>query len=346
MAGDRQHILPRFLLKGFGSRIEGKEIYTYVYRKGEQPFETNIKNAAVGRNFYEIKGKISVDEDITKFEGEYAPLLDELRSIPEKKEISDPRIANLITHIVARTKYIRDSFRESSEFFFLKIYEYFLDFDNIKLAILTNPEFMRNYIDEKLNKSLTPQVEKDTLRLLIPLIFPAFLDTQKAEMRQIVLEHIKIMKRVAPKGTKEGHIKGLSQSLTPEPRVNSYRILHWFLIDSELPLILGDIGCLFEFTIGRRFRSIDFGEDKINNVFLPIANKKLLIGTSLSTIPHVDINLINGEIAKCTREFFISSKRSDELLSLIPLIGSKSELISKEELKQIANEIVKNIKLN
>lgn len=345
MAGYRQHILPRFLLKGFGSRTEGKEIYTYVYRKGGNPFETNIKNAAVGKNFYEIKGKLSVDEDITKFECEYSSFLDDLRSSGEKKEIFDPRIAKLITHIVTRTKHIRDSFRESSEFLFLKIYEYFLYFDNIKIAILSNPEFMRDFIDDKLKNSLAPKVEKDTLRQLIPLIFPAFLDTQKAEMKKIVLEHIKIIKRVGPKGTKEGHIKGLSQSLTPERRVDSYRILHWFLIDSELPLILGDIGCLFEFTRGRRFRSIDLGEDKINNVFLPIANNKLLIGTSLSTIPHININLINGEIAKCTREFFISSTRSDELLSLIPVISSKSELISKEELRQIAKEIVKKIKV-
>lgn len=344
MAGDRQHILPQFLLKGFASRIEGKEIYTYVYRKGEKPFETNIKNATVGRNFYEIKGELSVDGDITEFEGKYAPFLDEIRSSSQKNEIFDPRVANLITHIVTRTKHIRDSCRESLEFLFLKLSEYFLDFDNVKSAILNNPKFIMDFMEEKIDNYIAPQVEKDTLRQMIPLIYPAFLDTQKVEMREMVLEYIKIMKKVSPNAIKQGHIKGLSQNLIPERRIDAYLMLHWFLIDSKFPLILGDIGCMFEFFTGKIFRSIDFGEDEIRNVFLPISDKKLLLGTSRDTIPHIDINIINEEIAKCSREFLISSKWSNDILSLVPLIGSESAFISNEELEQTANEIIQDYK--
>lgn len=344
MAGDRQHILPQLLLKGFASRIKGKEIYTYVYRKGEKPFETNIKNTAVGRNFYEIKGGLCVDDDITKFEGEYAPLLDDLRKRPGQIEIFDPRVANLITHIVTRTKHIRDSFRESSEFLSDKIFEFFSNFDNFKALILSNPELIGNYVEEKLKDSPAPHAEKEMLRQLFPLIMPALLDTQKTEMSKFFRRFMEVVKIVTPKAIKEGHIKGLSQTLIPELRVETYRGLRWFLSDSGGPLILGDIGCLFEFMGGKRFRSIDLTDDDIKNIFLPISNGKVLMGTSLAAIPHMDLNVINEEIAKCSREFFISSKRSVDILSLVPFIGNESEIISKEELETIAKENIKNFK--
>jgi hypothetical protein len=41
MAGVRQHILPRFLLKGFASRLDALEVFTWVFRKGGNIFEAN-----------------------------------------------------------------------------------------------------------------------------------------------------------------------------------------------------------------------------------------------------------------------------------------------------------------
>ena len=125
MAGTIQHILPKFLLKGFASRIQKKEVLTWVYRKDKPPFETNIKNIGAERNFYGKEGKLSVDPEITDFEGKYAPLLDELRAIRKNQEIYDPRIANFITHLAIRTKHIREFFRESSEFIIERMSDFF-----------------------------------------------------------------------------------------------------------------------------------------------------------------------------------------------------------------------------
>jgi len=44
MAGIRQHILPRFLLKGFASKVVGQEVFTWVYREEGKFFESNIIN--------------------------------------------------------------------------------------------------------------------------------------------------------------------------------------------------------------------------------------------------------------------------------------------------------------
>ena len=65
----------------------------------------------------------------------------------------------------------------------------------------------------------------------------------------------------------------------------------------------------------------------------------MLIGTSLAGIQDIDIKLLNEEIAKHSREFFVSSKKSIELITLSTLIGSEIEIISREEMEQIVNEL-------
>ena len=68
MSGAKQHILPKFLLKGFANRIKGNSIYTLVHRKDGQIFESNIKNICAERYFYGKEPDSSADADITKNE--------------------------------------------------------------------------------------------------------------------------------------------------------------------------------------------------------------------------------------------------------------------------------------
>lgn len=342
MAGDRQHILPRFLLKGFASRIEGKEIYTNVYRKGEKPFETNIINVGVEKWFYRGEEKLTVDEDITDFEGEHASLLDELREHEGQVEISDPRIANLITHLVVRTKHIRDSFRESSEFLIEKIFEYLSDFENLKKVILNNPKIINKNIEDELKDFPLPSTYKEIFKIKLIDMYPSILDTQKVEMQQLCQSYFEMVRRVAPKAIREGHIKGLSGSLTPEKRLEDYNRLHYFVCRSDEPIILGDMGCIFD-TISkgkRQFKSIDLKDDKIINLFLPISDSHILIGSPHSGMPQINVKILKTKIAECSREFFICSQKSHDIAYLIPLLGSKTGIISKEEVQQIAEEII------
>jgi len=79
MAGIRHHILARFLLKGFASKVSGDQTFTWVYRKEGKVFESNIINVAVERYFYGKEGELSVDDEITEIEKTFAPLLSSLR---------------------------------------------------------------------------------------------------------------------------------------------------------------------------------------------------------------------------------------------------------------------------
>lgn len=337
MAGKRQHILPKFLLKGFASRIEGDKIFTWIYPRHQMPSEVNIKKVSVEKYFYGKKEEISVDDEITEFENKYAPLLEELRRVEKNYEISDLRIANLITHLATRTKHLRELFRGSSEFMIEKISDFLSNINNIKEVMLG--EYGKKEIQKKLKEDNIPRLIRRKSNKLIKDLTSAYLNNNEEEMlslNQIMIEHIK---NSLPKMVKEAHIRGLSKDLTPEPRVEDYRRLRWFVFCGTGPIILGDMGCLFEATGTKKFKFLNEKDDKLRNIFLPISNTQILVGTSFSKIPYIDLKLLNEEIAKNSREFFISSDNSILINSLISYIGTETEIITKKELEQITNQL-------
>lgn len=337
MAGNKQHILPRFLLKGFASRIEGEKIYTWVYPRNSPPVEANIRKVCVEKHFYGKEGELCVDGDITKFESEYAPFLDELREYPEQIEIFDPRIPILITHLITRTKHIREIFRDLSEIIVEQLSDYFSDFNNIEAMILGKygkVEMEKRFKEIKGSRSF----RRKSIKLLKRKL-PAVLHANKNEMLIFYQNIFENINNALPRMIKEGHIKSLLQEFISNPRVEDYKQLKWIVLFSERSIILGDMGCLSE-TMGLgNFKIITFKNDKIKNIILPISDKKLLIGTSLNELPDMDIKLLNEEIVKHSREFFISSNKSAEISSLVPLIGNKKEIVAMEDVEQMAREI-------
>src|SRR2546421_3400407 len=110
MAGKRQHVLPRFLLKGFASRTVGEKVFAWVYRKHGSPFETVIENISVEKHFYGKDGEITADDTITDLESGYAYLIDTLRQQRHGYEIPDSTVSEFVTHLAIRTHHLRESF--------------------------------------------------------------------------------------------------------------------------------------------------------------------------------------------------------------------------------------------
>jgi hypothetical protein len=339
MAGIRQHILPQFLLKGFASRVKGEEVFTQVYQKGGKSFETNIINVSVARYFYGKEGELSVDGEITDFEGRYASVIEELRQKADHVEVFDSKIPDIIAHLCIRTKHLRDSFLESSEFLTNKMFDFLGNVNNLKSLILKNPQLMRAELEEMLKDYSIPPLYKEVLLQLAQNVTLEFLSEQKSGLEILFQDMGAEIKRSLPAAAKEGHIKALVKGMVPEPRAEGYRLLRWFVRKSKSLLILGDIGCLFETTGVKRFKSLNDKDDKIKNVFLPISSDRLLVGTSLSAAPDIDFKVINEAVAKCSRDFFVCSESSIDMESLHSLIGEDSEIISKEELEQIVKDI-------
>ena len=339
MAGIRHHILPRFLLRGFASRIDEEKVFTFVYRKRTKPFEASTKDISVAKHFYGKEGDINVDAEITDLEVGYGDLVDELRKVNEQTEISDSQVPEFVTHLTIRTKHLRDSFRESSEFLIEKLHEHYSDSNNLKALFQNNPEILRGSIEKQFRDSSLSKHQMNELIHRARLLLPSVLEQKSAELQlmvQLIFTGIRIR---LPAMVKEGHIKALAKSLVPEPRVEDYRSLHWFVGKSATPLVLGDFGCMFEMDGARKFRTFNSKDGPIKNIFLPISSNRVLVGTSLPTVPMIDSSVINSATAECCRESFISSEPSPAFDGLIPLIGEKSEIISREELQEIVGEL-------
>jgi len=340
----RQHILPRFLIKGFASRVVANNIFTWLYQAGGRIFETNIINVSVEKYFYGRNGEHNADINITNIEGQFASLLTEIRELRNNNKIIDQKIPEFVAHLIIRTKHVREGFRASVDFLIEEMSRYVDNYDNIRTMLYNNPELLRDNLEKTLKKIQAPKLLKDKMRPLLIKILPNYLENQKDEIQMMFHSMIQTTKNILPKAINEGHIKGLAREPIPEPRVDDYRKLQWFIYISEEPLILGDFGCLFEIIGPKRFKTITFKNDEIKNVFLPVSDTHLLIGTSLFEYPSVNPIIINQEIAKCSRDYFVCSKYSQDKADLLSIIGAEAEIISREEIGNIVKNIFKGKK--
>jgi hypothetical protein len=323
--------------------VHGEEVLTWAYRKGGRPFETNIKNISVEKHFYGKEGEVSADDEITSLEGGYGPLVDELRGHTNVAQVSDPRIADLISHLSVRTKHFRENFRSSIDFLLEEFSEYLEDYGNIRKLVLNHPHLMKETFEKDSRfKQLSKRQKKKVMQQAASML-PQLLESQKAEIQSMFEDFFGEIKTGLPKLVKEGHIKALAKNPAPQTRAKDYADLHWFVVESTQQTILGDTGCLFETSGLRRFKSVDDKGDVIKNVFLPISSTQILIGAALHQVPQIQIGILNEAIAKSSQEYFVSSESSADLSALVDLIGEESAILTKSELEEILRDIINNI---
>jgi hypothetical protein len=134
-------------------------------------------------------------------------------------------------------------------------------------------------------------------------------------------------------------VETLSQNLLPVDRVEKYDLLKWFVCDSSMSLVLGDVGCLFKIS-GDKYKPLDDEKDKIKNIFLPISSSKMLVGTSSPQKPKIDFNHFTTIYVEHSREYFICSKGSQKTKSLLFSLGKKAGVLTNEEIQQATGSTV------
>jgi len=130
VSGIRHHFQPRFLLKGFSSKIVRNEYYCWEYKKNTVPSERNITNVGVQKRFYD-DGNSEIDYAITKEESNFASIINKLRKIKDKQIINSKEISPFIAHLEIRTRHLRESFLDLSNILFVEMINYFKRFSSI-----------------------------------------------------------------------------------------------------------------------------------------------------------------------------------------------------------------------
>ena len=348
MAGKRHHILPRFLLRGFASKEEGKNIYCWVFRKHGDPFEANITNVAVSKNFYSIDDSTEVDDAITDAEGTFASVVNNLRSLDEPTAIDHYNvISEFFAHLEVRTRHLRESLLESSNLLINELFEFFKDTEAVKKIILRklieDPTLLKNSLDKQFRGlNLPPDFKKYLCRLALSNA-PKLIQEMGPQINVLAKMFSKELSKCLSGAIKDGHLKLLRETIAPEIRVESYQRLIWSLeIIKDTDLILGDFGVLIEINGSRRFKTFWEKGDKVRNVYLPISGSHLVVGRAdrnSKICPH--LVLVNA-IAESSREFFVSRSETEENKILSQNIGNNSKIISDEEVRKTAYQFIEN----
>jgi hypothetical protein len=348
MAGRRQHIIPQFLLRNFAARVQGDEVFSWVYRQGRPAFCTNIKNVAVEGHFYgkpndSVK---SADEVVSSQEDPFARLVSDLLAGLPHQAADGSRIGPFIAHLSGRTKNLRLAFAESAELLIAELKDYFktpghlleLVKNHIHKAGLPD-ELFQQELPQGLNTPLTRQAVGDLILTSLPEFF-----AQNGEMllRQIDLAFEQML-AAAPGASTDGQLRALRNFANDCPKAELFRHLKWKTVQTMQELILGDSGCLFKLAGDPFIRPFPVRPDDIEIVFFPISTNRLLVGTKENEGPHFNVEPINLSSARCSREYFVSALGPEQHGHFQQVIAEGAVFFTPEQIKTIATEVIADL---
>src|ERR1019366_4035558 len=345
MSGKCQHFIPRFLQSGFASHTNGDEIFTWVYRKDAQPFNTNIDNIGVESHFYSQDGDSQADDNITAAEGRFSELIDALRNGSEEATADSGELAELIAHLEIRTRHLRQSFSNTAGVVMEEMLRFMADQQAfggyMKRRIKNDPSFMRDAIAAELRKHNFPDS-------LLPILLNVSLSQPFLEqMLPSLLADLSLMTdqfraalpHMLKNASKSGHIKALKQTISPQAKTDQYRALKFCLLRStEVMLPLGDSSIIIQLNGERPFKTFSEKDDPIQSVYLPLSPSLVLVGSVDDKIP--DISQIPMAIAQCSLEYFISDSRSSANDALHTHIGEPAHLLTQDQIDNLITEVM------
>ncbi len=348
MAGTRQHVLPKFLMKGFTSRVDGEKAFCWMYRKGAEPVEVNTRHIGVENSFYEAQNGLTADERITEAEGGFSALVNSLRSMPTGARVVDPRIADFVSHLTGRSKGLRMGFQDAVAGIVDHLDDYLEAPSSIFNLVLMYPELIAEEIERGLaSLSLNPGQRAMFEAMLIeklPELLRHLAENPDPEFKAFLTEAFIQFRKVIPAVVRKGQVESLLKDPAPGPRAELYRRLNWWLVQSISPIILGDIAVLFEVDGPRRFKFIDDKDDCLAAVYIPISSNRMLIGAPGDTPPELDLPGIIQATVHNSHSFFVAGEFSSTLAQLTPEIGKDSHLLTKEGVRSAVEGVIEETK--
>ena len=348
MSGIRHHILPRFLLKGFASRKEKQNYFAWVFRHEAVPFEANIDKIAVSKKFYD-SNVLDVDLEITDAETELGEYVNTLRRITYNTRLDVGLLPNLLTHLELRTRHLRESLLDVTNLLSDEIVHLLNDKSTIKRLVLNKikrePNLLYEQIYERFEVNKFPPALRNLFANFVFLKSQQILESQQFSKEidrglSIIADTFAREATVRlPQAIKNGHIEGLKRGLFSNIQVDRYRELKFRLVVLKKGfLILGDSAIIIESEPGTKYKPHLEANDKIKSIYLPISKFQLIAGQKDGDNSTININKILALIAKCSREFFVSSDNTLEKQKFAKSIGKNAQLLSKQEVLMIVSK--------
>ncbi|QQS03222.1 MAG: DUF4238 domain-containing protein [Fibrobacterota bacterium] len=310
MSGRKHHYIPRFLQKGFASRISGKQAYAWVFKRIGDPFESNTEGIGAERDFYTRDGNSEADEIITRQEIEFNDTLNRLKG-GDLSNVDVQKICELIIHFQTRTKWIREIFEKDSHSLFARVVEHFKTDEYIERFIdvmITNGS---GPINRELGKISSVYrslgLSKNAARKLM-IDYQRKSRAELATAMKIWIENMWLRTpRIFAEAVKNAHINAQKAEISDSERLKAYSQLDFRILHSaSAKFILSDCIVVSMLKSPPRYTAIWSREESLDAIALPISSTACLIGSfGICDISEAQINIGSARLAD---QFFISSQ--------------------------------------
>jgi hypothetical protein len=350
MSGARQHFFPRFLKKGFASKTSQKEVYTWVYTKEKEPYQSNTRNIGLAKFFYGTPEDSEADILITDKETEFASFIDELRNKTKGIDL-EPRIpSELVTHLIVRTQHIRESLTDAGKTLVDLAHNNITspqDFKKLLVNIIqTKPELIEESLRKEVLKKVPPGVPPGIIEKFIKLaklLIPQIIEQQHEEGHMLSSNLLVKMNEEMQSLVKGAQVRVLSESVVPEKHLEKFEKFRWKLIVVDhAGFILGDIGPIGFYKPEGTFQPFLFSKGELASALLPISDTHIIVGSSQSPSLEHSWDEINEAIASLSKYYFIPSTKNERNMQLSKLIGSRSLNISDTDISGVKTQIRKD----
>ena len=334
MAGRKQHFIPQVVQRAFEAARSGTKSQVFVFRKGRSAYLTATDGAGAERDFYSnplIDGEGALDDKITDFEGGHlAPMLRELR-LSEGGE-ADPELAAItVAHLAFRTAHLRSAMAGMMEGAvgqmqsLLDIPDALRRFAEID-SMSSNSRLSELIRDDiaKLTSNVTSEKDRQTLERIVTFRVRERFDELVLQAHGTMRDGLEALGSNFSDSIPRAHARALSESLVPQGRVRALRQLNWHIVTADSQarhFILPDcVVAARSATSGQINAFATLSSDEAELVVMPLSSRQLLVGSkAVAPVQQVEINL---QLARCSIEFFISSKNDEATDAIAASIGA------------------------
>lgn len=341
MAGKRQHYIPKFLQRNFLAECDDEADRTWLHRRETGARLVGIKDVGVKDFFYSkyaTSDEETLDDFITSIELNILGDLQTLQKTPHGSIVDSQIAARLTTHLTLRTAHLRSIFQQGTTQIIDQATELTTDSNQVRRLLglddldmwLTLPaiekEVNSSFLDELLPRPLAR-------RLIAFSIRESFNELYKSQIPTVTEALSEVAKKI-PALVRDGHNNAL-RSIQNNQWKTELAQLSWRIYRVS-GAILPDCIALARSGSGSMTALSMKEQKKPDNIILPIASDRLLMGSLIEPI-EPEIDKINAASAACSDSFFIAN-RSYDSTGLTNLIGQRCSLA----IKEVVEEVIEN----
>ena len=311
-----------------------KQHYAFVFQKGHEPVEPNIKNIGRQHYFHANPAESDLEHQISVKESDHANLVAKLR-ISDISPEDKLQIDEFVIHLGLRTRNLRDGLAAVPEAMFDALEHRFSGSAEAEKRL-------EHMIMQELRKQLESPPLRDALMALPVEPRKLFLTaliamTKSPEFKNgipLALQKLRGMLDFSAIVEKT-HLKALSAAQMEnaiQNRQDHFAGLNWRIVQEPAgTFTLGDVGPFAKYRNLPEYGQIIRVEGILDGAVVPISSSRLLVGQRdgffVDLTPH-EANTISAELS---REFYVASQNTEtERAYLIPL-GRRSALMTEKE---------------